>query len=76
MKVVIIMTNKEIYQRLLECADTEIKEWKKANKLTELEQMGRYIPVVAGIARSALFLLPTDMYFKFKDDITKLGGVI
>ena len=70
------MTSKEIYDRLLECAKTEIENWLKADKLTPIEQTCEYIPVVAGIARSALFLLPNDMYFKWKKEVQDLGDLV
>lgn len=70
------MNNKEIYDRLIECADIEIKNWKKCDRLTPIEQDIRYNPVVSGIARAALYLLPTDDYFKFKKQIQEMGAVI
>lgn len=70
------MNNKEIFDRLLQCADSEIKNWRKADKITPLEQEVRYQPVIAGIARAALYLLPTDDYYRFKEEIIKKGGHI
>ena len=70
------MTSKEIYDRLLECAKTEIENWLKADKLTPIEQTCEYMPVVSGIARSALFLLPNDMYFKWLKEVRDLGGLV
>lgn len=70
------MTEKEIHERLLESARTEIEQWRRANKLTELEQMSYYNPVVSGIARAALFLLETKDYWKFCDEIRDMGGNI
>lgn len=70
------MNNKEIYNRLIQCAETEINDWKKCDKLTPIEQNIRYCPVVSGIARAALFLLPTEDYSRFKEEITKMGAII
>lgn len=70
------MTTTEIYNRLLECAKTEIENWLKADKLTPIEQTCEYMPVVSGIARCALFLLPNDMYFKWKKEVQDLGGLV
>lgn len=68
------MTNKEIYNKLLNCAKNEIESWRKANKLTEIEQQAKYMPVLSGIVQSALYLLPTDDYFRFKDQVREMGG--
>lgn len=59
------MTNKEIYDRLLEAARSDHKDWMKASKLTVLEQEIKYNSTLEGIRRAALFLLPTDDYFKW-----------
>ena len=70
------MTNKQIYEELLAAADSEIKQWLKADKITPIEQALNYMPVVSGIARAALFLLPTDMYEKWKKEVKAMGGLI
>jgi hypothetical protein len=68
------MNNREIYDKLLNCAKNEIESWSKADKLTEIEQQAKYMPVLSGIVQSALYLLPTDDYFRFKDQVRELGG--
>lgn len=69
------MNNKEIYSRLMDAAVTEMNDWRKANKLTPIEQIDNYMPVLSGIARAALFLLPTDDYFRFTSELRDKGGI-
>ena len=70
------MTEKQIYDKLIACAKSEIANWLKADKITPIEQTINYMPVVSGIARSALYLLPNDKYFKWCDEVRKMGGLI
>lgn len=59
------MNNKEIYDRLLKAARTDRDNWHKCNRLTDFEQEVEYCAVFEGIARAALFLLPTNDYFRW-----------
>ena len=68
------MNNSEIYDRLLKCAENEIKGWRRADKLSPLEREARYMPVLSGIVQSALYLLPTEDYYRFKNEIIEKGG--
>lgn len=70
------MSNKEIYDRLLAAADSSIKSWLKADKITPIEQTIRYMPVVSGIAIAACRLLPFDMYERWKIEVKKMGGLV
>lgn len=63
------MNNKEIYERLLQCAWSDRKGWRKCDKLTEFEQEVEYNAVLEGITRAALFLLPTDDYFRWCGEV-------
>lgn len=63
------MSNKEIYERLLQCAWSDRKDWRKCDKLTEFEQEVEYNAVLEGIRRAALFLLPTDDYFRWCGEV-------
>ena len=68
------MNNNEIYDRLMQAAESDIKNWQKCDKLTQIEQVIKYNPVVSGIARAALYLLPTDDYFKFTQELREKGA--
>lgn len=68
------MTNKEIYERLLNAARTDRENWHKCNRLTEFEQESEYYAIYEGICRAAMYLLPTEMYFKWKTESQSLGG--
>ena len=70
------MNSTEIYDRLINCAKSEMSNWGKADKLSAIEQFGEYMPVVSGIARAALYLLPNEMYFKWVKEVRDLGGGI
>jgi hypothetical protein len=59
------VNNKEIYERLLQCAWSDRKDWRKCDKFTEFEQEVEYNAVLEGIKRAALYLLPTDDYFRW-----------
>ena len=70
------MSNQEIYDKLISAVKHEIKEWEKADKITPIEQVAHYQPVISGICIAALFLLNTDqnVYFKFIEEVRALGG--
>lgn len=63
------MSNKEIYERLLQCARSDRQSWHKCNRLTEFEQEVEYYAVLEGIKRAALYLLPTDDYFRWCGEV-------
>lgn len=63
------MNNKEIYDRLLKAARTDRDNWHKCNRLTDFEQEVEYYAVFEGIARAALFLLPTNDYFRWCNEV-------
>ena len=65
------MSNKEIYERLMNCARSDHKDWRKCNRLTEFEQEVEYHAVLEGIRRAALFLLPTDDYFRWCKEVNE-----
>ena len=66
------MTNKEIYERLIECAKSVVNGWSKT-EISEIEKYYHYNPIVSGIVQSALYLLPTEEYFKFRNECRELG---
>lgn len=70
------MTNKEVYSTLLHAAEHTIKSWQKADKITPIEQVAQYNPVVAGIGIAASRLLPFEMYMKWKEEVQKMGGSV
>lgn len=59
------MSNKEIYEKLMLAAKNEHKTCRKMTKVSEMEQECHYYPVLEGIRYAALYLLPTDDYFKW-----------
>lgn len=67
------MTNKEIIDRLIKAAESDIINWRKADKLTPIEQETEILGILSGIGRAALFLLPEKDYYKFKDELRKRG---
>ena len=69
-------TNHEIYSKLMKAVDSEIESWGKADKLTPIEQAIEYNAVISGIVKSALYLLPTEEYFSFRDEVRQKGVVI
>ena len=70
------MSNKDIYEKLIACAKSEIENWLKADKLTLIEQTVAYMPVVSGIARAAMYLLPNEEYFKWIKEVRDMGGIV
>lgn len=68
------MTSIEIYERLKKAVDTEVLQWNKT-ELSDLEKYERSVYYIGGIRRSALFLLPTDLYLKFSQYLTDTYGV-
>lgn len=67
------MTNKEIVDRLIKAAESDIINWRKADKLTPIEQETEILRILWGIQRAALFLLPEKEYYKFNDELRKRG---
>lgn len=63
------MSSKEIYERLLQCARADRQDWHKCNRLTKFEQEVEYNAVLEGITRAALYLLPTDDYFRWCKEV-------
>ena len=67
------MTNKEIVDRLIKAAESDIINWRKADKLTPIEQETVILHILWGIQRAALFLLPEKDYYEFNDELRKRG---
>lgn len=68
------MNNEEIYNRLKQAADTEYQQWNKT-RLSEAEKYNLAVYYLGGIRRAALFILPTDLYFKFSEYLNKEYGI-
>lgn len=67
------MTTDEIKKRLRQAIDTDVNNWRKTH-LSELEQYLHYNPVIEGVLRAALFILPTDDYLNFSEEIRRVYG--
>lgn len=64
------MSIKEITERLWKAIETDVTQWEKT-RLSRLEQYLHYQPVIEGVLRAALFILPTDEYLKFSHEVQK-----
>lgn len=67
------MTTAEIKKRLRQAIDTDVSNWRNT-RLSELEQYLHYNPVIEGVLRAALYILPTDDYLKFSKEIQETYG--